>query len=235
MSTATLEHPIEVDRDLDEFKPDWSVSESTKLWAATALADLPSRIIFLDAEKRKVKMSRSQEGHLFRLAFAVVADPEVHQEFRIYLHAGASRSDLSTALRVVRNAKAGAFNADLWRRRDNLKNWVHHMWWETSDEAHHNSQLRPCALPGCVKEYHEYLRGELNDMHRAEGIEAEHYSIDLSNFEEPCGWRPYITFDDELPEGPAGLKVLRDAANDFDWLQQQADKLNAALAEVSAR
>ncbi|QAB17511.1 hypothetical protein Leucomu_05865 [Leucobacter muris] len=234
MSTKTLDRPVEVDRDLNVFKPDWSASEATKLWAASTLAELPSRIIFVDAEKQKVKVSRSHEGRMFRLAFAVVADPEVQQEFRVYLYAGASSSDLSTAQRLVRNAKAGAFNSDLWRRRDNLKNWVSRMWWEVSDKDRHTTELRPCALPGCVTEYHEYRGGEFDGMHSSVGIEAEHYEISLSNFEEPCGWRPYVSFADEIPEGPAGLKVLRDAANDFDWLQQQADKLNTQREERSA-
>lgn len=236
MST-TLERPIEVDRDLDlspGFRPDTTVTEEMKTWAASVLADLPTKVIY--CANRRVQEGRGDDGMLYRRAFAICVT--AGNRFAINLYSGASRDDLEHAEQLVDRAKRGWFNRDIWTpktfRESGREGFILKCFWQWDGKPSIDG-LRPCTMPGCLEDYHEYRNGEFNDVHRAEDIDTEFYLIQLRNYEDEDRWAPYISMDGDLPVGPKGLKILRDAANDFDWLQQQADKLNAAAAEVSAR
>ncbi|UOQ56051.1 hypothetical protein MUN78_10080 [Leucobacter allii] len=229
MST-TIERPVEAAHDLKpSYVPDNTVTDEKRAWCAATLADLPTVITF---REEPVQVGRDPRGTQFRMAFTIGVTPG--NRFRINLLAGASPSDLKHAEELIELAKSGRFNPDIWEPstfKGGRSGWLLDSFWAW-DGKHDVNELRPCTVYGCAKDFHTYRNGEFNDVHEsAERVDAEFYDIDVSNFEDESRWRPYICFADEIPEGPAGLKVLRDAANDFDWLQQHADHLNSRLGE----
>lgn len=222
-----------VERDLAPgYMPDQTVTEAQRLWAASNLADLPTIVRVM---KNSVVAGTGDQGRLFRRAFVICATPGYR--FAINLLSGASPADLKHARRIIERAKGGWFNEDIWTPKTfdtGRSGYVMDSYWEW-DGQESKDEIRACTTPGCTDGFHEYRGGEFNDVHRAEGdIDKDHYLITLRNYEDEDKWAPYIDLDSDMPVGPAGLKILRDAVNDYAWLQQEADNLNAAATEVEA-
>ena len=229
-----MERPVEVDNDLaPHFRPDQTIDDDKRAWCAAMLADLPPAITFRAV---RVQVGRDEAGMWFRSAFGITVVPG--HRFLIHIHAGASPADLKHAEDLIERAKRGWFNPDIWEPatfKSGDSGYRLSCFWSWSG-AESSDELRPCTMPGCDAEYHVYRGGDFNCVHRAgEDIETEHYDITLRNYEDEDKWAPYIDLTTDMPAGPAGLKIFRDAANDYAWMQAEADKLNALAAEVSVR
>lgn len=198
-----------------------------QVWAAATLADLPTSVTFhADAQ---VRVGQSTDGQPVRKAFVIVVTPNGKKRFNINLLSGAWVHELEHARALIAAAKEGDFDPDLWTPREG-GGWVCRAWW-SYDLEKPRRVLLACTDSGCVEQFHAWQDDEFDDYHRLDPIEAEHYTVRGENWGD--GWK--ANFIDDLDcEGPAGLKVLRDLANDYAWMQAECDKLNAA-AEVSAR
>lgn len=217
----------------DNFRPSTERTEAQRTWAASVLAELPTKFYFSDHEVKKV---RDAQGNAWRKAFIIRAIPG--KFFEIQFRRGASPADLKHAERLIRAAKHGYFNDDIWTPTTyeiaGPGYYCSALWaWDGKEDI---DELRPCTMLGCKHQFHEYRSGDFNECHTA-GERLDHasglYWISLENYEDEQGWHPYLSMDSDWPTGPEGLKALRDAANDYAWMLAEADKLNAA--EVDAR
>lgn len=220
------------------FAPTAGATESTRLWAATHLADLPTRLIF--NTEHPVKFFTDPEGgEHFRRAFSIVADPEGKREFRLYLNAGATLYDLERARHMIESAKAGWFHPDIWERREEPGNWFNSHYWRTDPSRkgiryEWSREVRPCVLDACIEEYHLYVDGEFDDAHRAEKVEHPDgwYFIHISNYEEEGGWHTWASIDNDLPDGREGIAIVQRLVEEQTRLQERCDELNAAAKAV---
>lgn len=212
------------------FKPSHVVTDATKVWAASVLSGLPTKIIF----KTEIAVQEFTEssGKLFRRAFGIVADPHGVGEFRIYLHAGATQGDLHFAERQIRYAKAGLFNSDLWEHREASNSWLngHYFQADPKEKWAYARELRECSDQDCAKPYHEYIDGEFNSAHRLDtGDESDEiFEVFAHNLEDGAGWNAWIDFGEDIPDGREGLEVMRRAASAYSDLQDRCDGLNRA-------
>ncbi|WP_156174973.1 hypothetical protein [Leucobacter sp. Ag1] len=213
---------------LRPFVPNLEATDEARAWAAATLADLPTVVTFRD--DLHVQVEQDAEGRFFRKAFAIACSPSETMRFNINMFSGAGPDDLARAHRVIARAKDGVFNADFWLPRDGGR-WVNKLWWAFDPDKLHPGELRPCMVPGCLADFHEWRDDEFQDHHHLEPIVTDQYRVLGENWGD--GWK--ANFIDEIDcEGPAGLKLLRDLVNDYAWMQAECDKLNAA-AEVSDR
>lgn len=219
---------VELSKDLITVTPSSDTKHAE--WAAAHLADLPVRLIFMDPAKAKVSLLATEGGQVFRDAFEIVADPAGKKEFRLYLKSGASTTDLEMAQLVIRKAKSGNFNADLWKHFEDRGTWIHDLAWKVGPNDRHVEQVRECTEAACKDTYHAFYEGSgVNGAHTLEHIEHPkgHYVVHGENVGDGKGWYAWADAND-IPDGRAGLKALRDLLNDFEWMQAECEKLNAA-------
>lgn len=235
MTINTAVSPDQDERRFESFKPDMTATETTKVWAADALEPLSTRLIFHSPEKCPVEVSEDAEGTVWRRAFVIVADPQVEKEFRIFLFAGATIYDLKRAEDLIARAKAGAFNPDMWKRRDSRNNWVSDKWFVRRDVDEGIRSLVECSVDVCIDAYHSRHPDD-GPSHRMESTEHPdgHYSVNAHIFDEEIGWQTWVDFGQEIPDGRPGMAIMRAALNDLEWLQAECDKLNAAAGTVQA-
>ncbi|PRI11073.1 hypothetical protein [Leucobacter massiliensis] len=216
------------DVDLLQFTPSREITPESATWAAANLADLP--IVYTFHPERPVRQEADTTGTVFRLAFAIVASPSEKRHFNVHLHSGASSDDLKKAHRLIQEAKAGLFNGDMWRLRED-GNWICRKWWEVRDGDHCN-ELRECHESGCVKLWHEWVGGEQFLGCELEGIDTGDYLV--TGYRYDGKWAAGASMRADVPEGPAGLRMIQDLANDYAWMQAECDRLNNAPHAVSA-
>lgn len=217
------------------FKPDTTITDERRVWAAAHLAELPTRIVFGDM---KVQKGHDPSGNLFRQAYAIIVIPG--RDFLIRLYKGASDWDLRQAKRFVEHAKEGLFNSDMWTAHNYGRHgdgfyFSNPLLW---DGKKHRDRLKPCTVIGCVDDFHGWVDdgqdGRLqNDPCRTEAIKHPHgyYIVRGWRF---CGeeWSADVSNDhDCFPEGAAGLKAIRDLANDFAWVHEECSRLNEQLED----
>ena len=202
----------------------------TELWAATYLDGLPTRYKF--SPKTSVKL-HNDNGKLFRHAFNIVAAPEHERPgFAVWLFKGANANDKRLADGIIKGAQRGRFSPRQWQHlqaseRVPYARYVFGMWLR-GDEPRPSNELRPCTIAGCAEDMHEWNGEVQDDPCQTEGITHP------SGYYFVRGWRFYgeewtadVTHNDDcFPEGRAGLKVIRDLANDFAWVQQECERLN---------
>jgi len=220
-----------VDARLNSFTPDREVTAHNRAWAAAHLADLPTVYTFHPGDP--VKEAVAPSGETFRRAFTIVASPANTRRFNVHLLAGASSEDLSRAHRLIRNARLGHFNADLWQHREDRGIWVHSKWWERS-EGDHRDELRECAVPGCITQWHSWIDGEQGDLCELEPIRGEWHSV-FGFRAQGREWEASASVCADPPEGPEGLRAIRDLANDYAWMMVECERLNAARSEETGK
>ncbi|WP_053387821.1 helix-turn-helix domain-containing protein [Leucobacter japonicus] len=222
--------------DLTTIKRNLEASPEVQMWAAANLDPLSEHISFSD---KKVSVARAEDGKLYRAAFVITVAPGHGRTFNIKLFAGASSRDLANARRVISEAKRGRFAADTWWRVEKFANqsfggWqmTLHLWNDGKGEP---NDLRPCAMRGCVEPFHAWSDDEQDEPCVCIVIEHpdDRYIVRGFRWAGDKAWQAEAGNDcDIIPDGPAGLKMLRDFANDFAWVQGECDRLNAA--EVTA-
>lgn len=209
----------------DVFKPETKISPEVKLWCADNLDHLRTVVSLKGAP---VERWTSPEGHGFRLAFRITVAPAHDDRFAIHLRTGASSADLDRARRIIRSAKAGQFNPDLWEPvtfSNGYSGWTMGAMLLDGDK-YESDELRPCKEPHCTSDFHAFYGGELGEPCELEPISADESGYIVYGEREPGGkWQAWADTD-RLPEGIAGLKAVRDLANDFAWMQGECDNLN---------
>lgn len=211
--------------------PAEGISDACRRESAALAAELPTRLVW---DSRPVELVPDDDGAVWRRAFRIALAAE-HcgengAEFVIILREGATSFDLELARMAVACAKQGDLSAWAPCRFAGCGElvWVWRHLYPHDPERHHYG-LRPCSEAACTEEVHTYTTlGEQADFHCGERIEHPDgaYSVQLMKVDgEP--WEPSADLSC-FPGGAAGTKAARDLANDFAWLQQEADRLNAA-------
>lgn len=222
--------------DLTAFKPATESTDASRTWAASVLADLPVVVKFCEVtcpDKQVVHVSTDAEGRHFRQAFHIGVIYGSH--FAIHLYQAATRSDLARARRMIERLKSGIVCDQLWKEAETFEGRRMDSWL-TFDPEQWSPELRPCTDPNCVRDWHEWETSR--DTYKTsacenDAIRTDNYTIVLQRHDDdPWTVESWLTCD-QL-EGADGLKVLRDWANDFAYLQGECDRLNAARMKVAA-
>lgn len=206
------------------------------VWAELYLADMETVIKFdLD---QAAKTFTDQAGETWRSGFEAYAFPHGSKKFVIWMFKGSSTEDLRNAEQMIAEAKRG--NLRFWEeytQTTGAPGLASATSIQTRQVQQHADVLRPCGVSACSDAFHSWRRGEQDDPCRTEAIRHPDGCYEVR------GWRYYgeewaadvTNFEDCFPAGPAGLKVIRDLANDYSWVQGECDRLNEmALQEVGA-
>lgn len=214
------------------FSPGNVASVDARIWAATALADLPTVIHY--RTDRTVEIDTTPDGVLMRCAFSIWV--VLGHRFAINLHAGASEQDLAAAHRIIAKAKSGLFlEAGIWEayRADA---WVSDVSWSWNGEDHFG-EIRECAEPGCIEPHHSWVDGEMDDAHTGEEIrEANGWYLVRPQKEEGERWKPCMDISSvDTLDTEADVRVLENALNDFRWVQGECDRLNQTVVQDTVK
>lgn len=217
----------------ESFKPDTTITPEQRIWCADNLDHLATTV---SLKEERVELWTSPEGHAFRLAFKITCAPAHSDRFVIQLRAGASRADLDRAHRLIKHAKAGFFGPDMWEAvtfTNGSTGWIMRSALEDGD-VYQADELKPCTESLCVSGFHAYYEGELGESCELEPIQADDRGYIVYGERPPGGeWQAWADTD-RLPEGVAGLKAVRDLANDFAWMQGECERLNVGYLKVAA-
>lgn len=204
------------------------ITDASRVWTATALADLPTVIHY--RTDCMVKIDRTADGLLMRKAFTIVVTQG--NRFAISLFAGASEKDLDRAELIIALAKRGSFlDTGIWDETNPGK-WVMTVYWEWDGEPYHD-EIRECTEPACIEPHHVWVNLGRADEYQEDPCVREVVCRDVYKvlLERHHGekWAVWAYPVRDEFAGPAGLKALRDLANDYAYLLGEADKLNAEL------
>lgn len=223
--------PVKKDKSLTPRVRDLEASEEMRMWAALNLDHLGERIIF--DQDRKVKVREAEDGLIYRGAFRITVSPGHLPDFVIRLYRGASTNDLMCARRIIAQAKEGKFSLKDWTRVEKFTNqdcggYIMRLWFESSGKPH-TDELRECDDAACVEPFHGWMREMQDSPCRTEATEHPSGVYTVRGWKyHGEEWAAYVDHDSEcFPEGPEGLKVVRDLANDYAWVQAECDRLNA--------
>lgn len=214
----------------DVFEPNKTITPEQRMWCADNLDHLTTTV---SPKKHRVKLWTSPEGDTFRVAFRITVAPAHDNKFLIHLRAGASRADLDRAHRMIKHAKAGFFHTDLWKPVTFSNGYAGYMMSSAlmDDEIYRADELRVCTEPQCVSQLHTYYDGEPGESCELESIQADDLGYIVYGERAPGGeWQAWADTH-RLPEGVAGLKAVRDLANDFAWMQGECARLNEQLED----
>lgn len=226
---------IKTRKDLTTLSLDAPATDAERIWAADNLDPLTVKIFFTD--QRKAKTRRAKNGEIYRGAFKITVAPGNGPHFALTLYRGASSADLERANRIIVQAKAGMFERHGWDRIEKFTNqafggWIMDLWLHVSGEPEPD-RLKECQTPGCVNQWHEWVREQQFDPCKLEPIEHPNGYYVVHGNHDGEQWEAWADTD-SLPDGIEGLKAIRDLANDFAWVQGACDRLNAmALQEVT--
>lgn len=204
-----------------------AASDERRTWAAAVLAELPTTVGFSDLD---VQEWTAPDGILYRQAFTIIATPNCR--FLIKLRNGATRSDLAEAQSRIDSAKKGQLST--WIERPDKRRggsfWAFARGVQQTPNAEPSSVLiKACDRPGCVDTHHEILAdGRQFDYHGGEHIDHPEHAYSVGIYAADNDPWEVSAECDTIPDGPAGLKMLRDFTNDYAWMQGEADRLNAA-------
>lgn len=215
------------------FKPDTTITPEKRMWCAAHLDPLTTKVLFKDAP---IDRWTDQDGNKFRVGFTITVAPAHGDKFIVKLRAGASLADLERAHRMIKAAKGGLFAEDLWRPvtfTNGFDGWALTSGLVDGDK-YDADELRPCNEKLCVSDYHVYYGDEAGEPCNLEPLESKDGSYTVYGEQHADeGWTVWASTD-ELPEGIAGLKALRNLANDYAWMQAECDKLNNLALDMEA-
>lgn len=225
--------PVKKSKSLTPRVRNSAVTEEMRVWAAANLDHLGERIVFDD---RKTKTRQASDGLTYRRAFRITVAPGHSPTFAIHLYQGASQRDLRCARRIIEQAKAGNFQTGDWTRIEKFSNQEYggysmRLWFAVTGEPARD-ELRECKDTACVEQFHEWRFGEQDAACRTEAITHPTGAYTVSGWRfHGDQWAAYVEHDTEcFPEGPEGLKIIRDLANDYAWVQAECDRFNAKEA-----
>lgn len=213
------------------FKPSLEADDASRVWAASVFGDVPVKLKLCERDcnyKYKAKTRRDELGQVFRRAFHITAAPG--ESITIHLYRRATEADLDRARRIVSDSRAGLL-ANIWKKTDSSLGFKM-IAWLGHDPMKYSPEVRPCDDPHCVEDWHAWeTRGDeypeqacVNDK-----IFTDWYRIYLQKHHgEPWEIHSFRIDDEEDFEGSAGLEILRRWANDYAYLQGEADRLNSA-------